>query len=175
MLHVRFEPMAGRKFGMLTAVRFLGKDNTRKSRWECVCECGKTIRARSDKLKEGRTISCGCLEKIGLARYVADRLMHSRRDLLRKKLRAVWHVTVCGSRCPRCPRKRCARWNQFENFIEDMKPTFFEGAALCRRVPRLGFSPRNCYWGTLSECRSINHLAYWRARRSSPQPDDTPL
>lgn len=50
--------LAERRFGKLIVVsRALG----RKSRWNCVCDCGKTAVVTSANLKNGHTSSCGCL------------------------------------------------------------------------------------------------------------------
>ena len=34
-----------------------------KAFWNCLCECGNTTVVRSDYLKNGNTVSCGCIAK----------------------------------------------------------------------------------------------------------------
>lgn len=54
--------LAGNVYGRLTV---LGDDGTRtknsKVLWFCSCECGNTTHVRSDHLKNGSVVSCGCL------------------------------------------------------------------------------------------------------------------
>lgn len=57
-----FEDLTNQKFGMLTAIKYSGNKN-RKSIWLCRCECGEEKNVRKDKLKAGRTKSCGCQKK----------------------------------------------------------------------------------------------------------------
>jgi hypothetical protein len=56
-----FIDITGQKFGKLTVI---GIDNTRdcngKSKWKCVCECGKETFVYGYNLKNGNTTSCGC-------------------------------------------------------------------------------------------------------------------
>jgi hypothetical protein len=53
--------LTGRRFGMLTAIRFDGcvKNNTR---WICLCDCGDYTRVFYCNLVTGNTQSCGCQE-----------------------------------------------------------------------------------------------------------------
>src|SRR4051812_11862110 len=67
-----FKDLTGQRFGRLTVLgyaRTIGKVST----WRCRCDCGAEIIARGDKLRGGRTGSCGCLNA-DLAR--ARRLTH---------------------------------------------------------------------------------------------------
>ena len=56
---------SGRKFGRLTAIRRLSKQETNlnKTAYECICDCGNTSIVRGNNLISGITKSCGCLEK----------------------------------------------------------------------------------------------------------------
>lgn len=45
----------------------------------------------------------------------------------------------------------CARWNNFENFYEDMGDIPFEKAQIDRIDNEKGYSPENCKWSTPSE------------------------
>ena len=46
------------QFGKLTVI-----DRHQKSHWTCRCECGNTHIVRSDHLKEGKVVSCGCVQR----------------------------------------------------------------------------------------------------------------
>lgn len=62
VLHTkRVADLTGRRFGKLTALRLLRFDSTnRKAIWECVCECGRIKKVRSDALLLEKVKSCGC-------------------------------------------------------------------------------------------------------------------
>ena len=54
--------LAGRKFGMLTAIEHLGY-----GQWHCLCDCGRERDARSSKLRSGKIKDCGCLRRRDIA------------------------------------------------------------------------------------------------------------
>ena len=61
--------LVGKKFGRLQALHLeteVAASNeshgqAQRGYWACRCDCGTTLRVRSDKLIHGKTISCGCL------------------------------------------------------------------------------------------------------------------
>lgn len=54
--------LAGNVYGRLTVLRDDGtRTKNRKVLWLCSCECGNTTHVRSDHLKNGSVVSCGCL------------------------------------------------------------------------------------------------------------------
>ena len=63
----RFLDLTGRKFGRLTVVssaenayRPNGKP---RRRWNCVCDCGSEKIVYGENLTQGKTLSCGCMQK----------------------------------------------------------------------------------------------------------------
>ena len=56
-----FVDLTGQTFGRLTVIRRQENTKAWKTRWECLCECGKTIIIQGGNLKNGHTQSCGCL------------------------------------------------------------------------------------------------------------------
>ena len=56
----------GHKFGMLTPIKRIGSN---PPKFECKCDCGNTIQVAQPLLRNGSSVSCGCLtkKKIGLA------------------------------------------------------------------------------------------------------------
>lgn len=55
--------LTGMTFGKLTVESFAYQNNARLNFWNCRCECGNTIIARSVFLKKGIIQSCGCPAK----------------------------------------------------------------------------------------------------------------
>lgn len=57
------EDLSRQKFGLLTTQRIDHIDNKRRAYYLCQCQCGNTTIVRSDHLKSGKIISCGCFHK----------------------------------------------------------------------------------------------------------------
>ena len=59
--------LTGEKFGRLTVLKkaepIIDKRGTRNSAWECLCDCGNIKIVRQSQLVQGKTKSCGCLQK----------------------------------------------------------------------------------------------------------------
>jgi hypothetical protein len=53
--------LVGQRFGRLTVLS--RKDGLMRTYWMCLCDCGKETTVRTDKLKSGNTVSCGCYQK----------------------------------------------------------------------------------------------------------------
>lgn len=60
-----FKDLPGQQFGCLTVLEQAERNpqtQTHRGRyWTCICTCGKTIVVRQDRLKNGASLSCGCL------------------------------------------------------------------------------------------------------------------
>lgn len=52
--------LTGKRFGKLTVTKFDHQSPSRLNFYECKCDCGNIIIARSVFLKKGITKSCGC-------------------------------------------------------------------------------------------------------------------
>lgn len=71
----QFIDLTGQRFGRLTVIERaktrISPNGRHRTMWLSRCECGKTVEVVSDKLRSGRTQSCGCLNtEITRARYV---------------------------------------------------------------------------------------------------------
>ncbi len=62
-LQQRAVNISGVKYGRLLAVKPLGERRHGSVVWECVCDCGKIVKASYNSLVSGNTKSCGCLKK----------------------------------------------------------------------------------------------------------------
>lgn len=54
--------LAGKRFGRLLVIKKAGT-SVSGTMWECVCNCGKTVKVSSGRLISGNTESCGCLRR----------------------------------------------------------------------------------------------------------------
>ena len=62
MINKKIKDLTGQKFGKLTVIG-LDDRGTRKTYWNCLCECGNIKSVRADSLQCGAIKSCGCLKK----------------------------------------------------------------------------------------------------------------
>ncbi len=61
---MRKQSLLGKKFGRLTVIssgKSVQEGKNRKTTWNCVCECGNIILAKTYNLNRGGVQSCGCL------------------------------------------------------------------------------------------------------------------
>ena len=143
------QDLVGRRFGRLVVV---GQANvlSRSVIWNVVCDCGTKKVVSHGNLLNGRTNSCGCLNrekiierntkhgKYGTVEYNAWIDIRSRcsdpTHWAYSKYGAVG-VTVCE------------RWNDFAAFLEDLGSKPFPKAVLLRFDTAKGYYKENCKWG----------------------------
>jgi len=140
----------GKRFGRLVVV----KKAEKKHYWVCKCSCGTKKEIRKYDLLNGKTRSCGCLNRENLLKEVTT---HG-------KTKTPTYKAWCGMK-GRCNNTNdlayeryggrgirvCNKWmNSFENFYKDMggKP---KGMTLERVNNDKGYSPNNCKWATAYE------------------------
>ena len=147
----------GDVFGRLTVISRTSNERNGQARWHCKCSCGGTLEVCGDRLRLGKTRSCGCL---------------------RKETTPLNAVTIHGHASPgnqsptykswismkqRCTNphncnwknyggrgiKVCDRWfNSFVNFLTDMgeRP---DGRTIDRYPDPYGnYELANCRWAT---------------------------
>ena len=52
----------GNRYGKLTVIRYDHTDKRQGAYWLCACDCGCTTVAKGNRLRNGKTRSCGCMK-----------------------------------------------------------------------------------------------------------------
>jgi hypothetical protein len=73
--------MINKRFGRLRVIQPWGKDHGIKT-YLCECSCGGRAIVREDRLRSGKTKSCGCLQ-IQFAKSIIERVMERQERVLR--------------------------------------------------------------------------------------------
>jgi len=47
----------GNRYGSLLVIKYVGD-----LKYECLCDCGKTVNLKGQKLREKKRVSCGCIQ-----------------------------------------------------------------------------------------------------------------
>lgn len=142
--------MIGEIFGHWTVLRRAATLSHYNARWLCRCECGSEKSVRADKLKAGRTKSCGCTKGGGRNRT---------HGMSETRSYSIW-----GCMKKRCfdPKQNgfenyggrgitvCEGWMEFEQFYADMGDCP-EGMTLERKDTEKNYEPGNCRWATWTE------------------------
>lgn len=190
--------LTGNRYGRWTVVkktRIIPRKDYAEAVWECKCDCGTVREVRSRLLlhKTSNSRSCGCV-RAEKQRENPTRLRHGHSK--RNPMYHVWKKMRQRCRNPndeKYPRyggrgiKVCDRWDVFENFLEDMGPTYKPGLTIDRKNNDGNYEPDNCRWvpllvqanNTSAVLRNIVILpsmewtsTEWRDWRNSPKIQD---
>lgn len=158
----KFRDLTGLKFGRWLVIK-RGKNGKWKGvQWECVCECGNERTVNGSSLTNGKSKSCGCLQ-----RELTSKKFLKHGCTRNGKLTRAYEVWLnMRNRCrnPKHPSYKyyggrgilvCERWNDFRNFLEDMgeQPAGLE----IDRIENDGnYEPGNCRWATSKQQKENN-------------------
>lgn len=131
----------GETFGRLTVAAYAGK-----SRWNCICLCGKTATVMASNLRAGKQKSCGCYRE-------SFKRTHGKSN---SSIYRRWNAMLLRCEDPGHPSYHhyggrgvgvCERWHSFENFYADLgdPPS---GLTLDRIDVNKGYYPGNVRWAT---------------------------
>lgn len=59
----KYIDLTGQRYGRLTVKKLIGKNEQGKYIWLCKCDCGNEKIVKTEYLRSGHTMSCGCYHK----------------------------------------------------------------------------------------------------------------
>ena len=153
--------ITGNKYGRLTVLRYIGKNNKgSKHMWECRCDCGNIVIVPLASLRGGHTKSCGCLQKDTIRDIAVSH------DMARTKFYSIYRGIIGRCTNPNSPNYRhyggrgikCL-WSSFENFKEDMYESYLnhveefgeDNTSIDRIDVNGNYCKENCKWSTQQE------------------------
>lgn len=158
-----FVDLLGQKFGLLSVIALGEKDRFCKTRWVCLCDCGKERLILSETLRRGQSISCGCVRR----KPTAPRFHGESKT----RLYRTWTAMKRRCRTPSDNNYRkygargisyCNEWEQYLPFKKWAMENGYSSSLTIDRINNDGnYCPENCRWITNAEQQNnkrTNHI-----------------
>jgi len=149
----------GVRFGRLVGIRSVGSNNQGNALWECKCDCGQTIIVNSQRLRAGKTKSCGCYNRdLTISRNIKRAKYNCRNNRLYRIYYGI--KTRCYNKNEKHYKywggrgiTMCTEWlNCFDTFYEWAITHGYEDTLSIDRIDNDGnYEPSNCRWATAKE------------------------
>lgn len=169
----RCADITGKKFGKLTVIEYIGKQENGKYYWKCKCDCGNETRAINSDLVNGHIKSCGCLKRDKSIRPRGRDNKRYKHGIYDKKLYYVYHSMKQRCYNPKYPRYVdyggrgiiiCDEWlgeDGVVNFYNwSMENGYKDGLSIDRIDNDGNYEPSNCRW--TDDITQLNNTRYNR-------------
>ncbi len=147
--------LVGKKYGRLTVIGYVSKNQHGKTVWKCQCDCGNTAVIVGTHLTSGHTQSCGC--------YNADssRVRVTTHGMSQTRLYNIWRGMLKRCEYEKATNYKnygakgitvCEAWHDFEIFREwAMSHGYLDSLTLDRVDNGGNYCPQNCRWVDMRE------------------------
>lgn len=161
--------LLGFAFGLLEVIAPASSGKNGDARWVCKCDCGREITTTANRLKKGRTVSCGCLKHF--SRGKSFRL--SGFSLIPEY--DIWRAIIRRCENPKDPNYKnyggrgigiCKKWrDSFHAFLVDVGQRPEPKLTLDRINNNGNYEPGNIRWATRQQ-QYLNSRSYLNRREA---------
>jgi len=160
---MQFIDNTGKKFGRLTVIGFshFNQESPRVKRsiWNCKCDCGTMVEICGKRMRNGTTLSCGCLRRETTTK---KNFIHgsAKRGKLSPEYNT-WCEMIRRTENKNCEGFKnyghrgismCHEWRRsFPVFFKDMGPKPSPKHSIERKDNNKGYSKANCKWAVRHE------------------------